>query len=135
MTRIGFAYNQKPDDEGAPHGGADADAPRADEEPPSTRRDALSRSPAPPHSPGTLGADGAAPSATLAVARSAHPTDLPDDEFAEWDSVETIDAVEQALAAFGTVIRLEANESFPERLRAARPAPTSSSTWPRGSRA
>jgi D-alanine-D-alanine ligase len=120
MTRIGFAYNQKPD-EGAPHAGADADAPRADEEPPSTRRDALSRSPAPPHSPGTLGADGAAPSATLAVARSAHPTDLPDDEFAEWDSVETIDAVEQALAAFGTVIRLEANESFPERLRAARP--------------
>src|SRR5215207_2623716 len=109
MTRIGFAYNQKPD-EGAPHAGADADAPRADEEPPSTRRDALSRSPTPPHSPGTLG-----------VARSAHPTDLPDDEFAEWDSVETIDAVEQALAAFGTVIRLEANESFPERLRAARP--------------
>jgi len=120
MTRIGFAYNQKPD-EGAPHSGADADAPRADEEPPSTRRDALSRSPAPPPPPGSSGAGGAAPGATLAVSRGAPPTDRPDDEFAEWDSVETIDAVEQALSAFGTVVRLEANESFPERLRASRP--------------
>ncbi len=43
------------------------------------------------------------------------------DEFAEWDSVETIDAVANALSALGKVIRLEADESFPEKLRRARP--------------
>jgi D-alanine-D-alanine ligase len=44
-----------------------------------------------------------------------------DDEYAEWDSEETIAAVERALSAFGEVIRLEANEHFPERLRRERP--------------
>jgi D-alanine-D-alanine ligase len=44
-----------------------------------------------------------------------------DDEFAEWDTPETIAAVERALAAYGEVIRLEANEDFPEKLRAAKP--------------
>ena len=44
-----------------------------------------------------------------------------DDRYAEWDSVETIDAVARALAAFGRVIRLEATPDFPDRLRAERP--------------
>ena len=41
--------------------------------------------------------------------------------YAEWDGPETIDAVESALSGLGKVIRLEANEDFPARLRAARP--------------
>src|ERR1700709_1922139 len=79
MTRIGFAYNQKPD---SPVGlvSAATSEPRADEEPPSTR-----------------------------------------DVYAEWDSAETIDAVASALSAYGEVVRLEATEDFPERLRAERP--------------
>lgn len=44
-----------------------------------------------------------------------------DDAFAEWDSPETIDAVEHALSALGEVVRLEATADFPERLRAERP--------------
>src|SRR6476620_4947188 len=43
-----------------------------------------------------------------------------DDEFAEWDSVETIDAVANALSALGDVIRLEANANFPQNLRDSR---------------
>lgn len=43
------------------------------------------------------------------------------DEFAEWDSPETIAAVEAALSKLGKVVRLEANEAFPERLRRTRP--------------
>lgn len=79
MTRIGFAYNQKPE----PTVGlvsATATEPRADEEPPSIS-----------------------------------------DVYAEWDSAETIDAVASALSAYGEVIRLEATEDFPERVRAERP--------------
>ena len=46
------------------------------------------------------------------------PSSAPsDDEFAEWDSAETIAAVENALSALGEVVRLEANAEFPERLR------------------
>jgi D-alanine-D-alanine ligase len=67
MTRIGFAYNQKPDGPSADSGGSLADV------------------------------------------------------YAEWDAVETIDAVANALSALGKVIRLEADEDFPSRLRAARP--------------
>jgi len=47
--------------------------------------------------------------------RSAH------DRYAEWDDPATIDAVAAALSRAGTVIRLEADSSFPERLRDARP--------------
>lgn len=78
MTRIGFAYNQKPD---LPElGSAATQEPRTDEEPPSIS-----------------------------------------DVYAEWDSAETIDAVASALSAYGEVVRLEATQDFPERLRAARP--------------
>ena len=44
-----------------------------------------------------------------------------DDQFAEWDDPSTIAAVEAALAPAGEVIRLEADESFPARLRDTRP--------------
>lgn len=105
MTRIGFAYNQKPDgSEGAPAN--DSEIPRA-EEPPSRRRDSASRTFLPP-------------SADPHAARCALPSAV-DDEYAEWDSVATIDAVADALAACGEVIRLEANADFPERLRAEAP--------------
>jgi D-alanine-D-alanine ligase len=93
MTRIGFAYNQKPEPEAAD---AAAELSRADEEPPSN---------------GTR--TGSATATLLAPA--------PDDEFAEWDSVETLDAVGRALARHGEVVRLEARDDFPDRLRAERP--------------
>lgn len=83
MTRIGFAYNQKPE----PTVGlvsATALEPRADDEP---------------------------PSATSTIS----------DVYAEWDSAETIDAVASALSTYGEVIRLEATQDFPERLRTERP--------------
>jgi D-alanine-D-alanine ligase len=90
MTRIGFAYNQKPDPIAAPA----AELARADEEPPSIGGGA----------------------ATLVV-----PAFAPDDEYAEWDSAETIAAVERALARHGEVVRLEATDDFPQRLRDAHP--------------
>lgn len=43
------------------------------------------------------------------------------DRHAEWDDASTIDAVEAALRRAGEVIRLEADESFPEALRHTRP--------------
>lgn len=43
------------------------------------------------------------------------------DRYAEWDEPETIDAVASALERVGRVVRLEANEAFPQRLREARP--------------
>jgi len=43
------------------------------------------------------------------------------DLYAEWDEQGTIDAVAAALSTIGEVVLLEANETFPERLRAARP--------------
>jgi D-alanine-D-alanine ligase len=97
MTLIGIAYNQKPEPtelaSPLPEGGRqeDGELPRPDEEPPSK---ILSLS-----------------TAEL-IAR---------DEFAEWDSPATIAAVESALSHLGKVIRLEATEDFPERLRQARP--------------
>jgi D-alanine-D-alanine ligase len=96
MTRIGFAYNQKPDP--TPTSDA-AELARADEEPPSR---------------GTVSPTSGAALATLALPAA-------DDEYAEWDSHETIDAVARALALHGDVIRLEATDDFPQRLRAARP--------------
>ncbi|HEX3865205.1 MAG TPA: hypothetical protein VHV78_00580 [Gemmatimonadaceae bacterium] len=81
MTRIGFAYNQKPElSVGLVHAAASTFDPRADEEPPSIS-----------------------------------------DVYAEWDSAETIDAVATALSLYGDVIRLEATDELPERLRAERP--------------
>src|ERR1043166_7625109 len=74
MTRIGFAFNQKPE-----------------------MVESLSHTDKPPSTPSDS------------------------DRYAEWDAVETIDAVANALSACGKVIRLEANEDFPARLRAAQP--------------
>src|SRR5687768_14372290 len=97
MTLIGLAYNQKPEPtelaSPVPEGGRqeDGELPRPDEEPPSRIR---------------------ALSIEELTAR---------DEFAEWDSPTTIAAVESALSRLGKVIRLEAKEDFPERLRQARP--------------
>ena len=43
------------------------------------------------------------------------------DAYAEWDDPSTIDAVDQALGLFGTVVRLEADEFLPQKLSLARP--------------
>ncbi len=97
MTLIGLAYNQKPEptELASPvsEGGRqeDGELPRPDEEPPSKILD-------------------------LSIAEL-----IARDEFAEWDSPTTIAAVESALSRLGKVVRLEANEDFPERLRQARP--------------
>ncbi|MEP6745033.1 MAG: D-alanine--D-alanine ligase, partial [Gemmatimonadota bacterium] len=64
------------------------------------------------------GAGSDSPSADPRALRS----DLPQpDLYAEWDEPATIDAVVAALATIGAVIRLEADQQFPEKLRAARP--------------
>ena len=114
-TRIGFAYNQKPELEVPVD-----ESSTPDEEPPSTRRDE-SR---PPHAPAArtrAGGDASSPSlspgatAAGAARRAAPPAE--DDEDAEWDSAETIDAVADALGALGEVVRLEATPDFPARLR------------------
>ena len=97
MTLIGLAYNQKPEptELASPveEGGRheDGELSRPDEEPPSTIFD-------------------------LSVARL-----IARDEFAEWDAPATIAAVESALSRLGKVVRLEATEDFPERLRQIRP--------------
>jgi D-alanine-D-alanine ligase len=89
MTRIGFAYNLKPEPSelsnpigaaGRNQSPADGEQSHSDEDPPSIN-----------------------------------------DEFAEWDSIETIDAVAGALSEIAEVIRLEADEDFPEKLKEARP--------------
>ena len=49
------------------------------------------------------------------------PSSVSHDRFAEWDDPETIAVVAEALGRAGTVIRLEADESFPQRLRETRP--------------
>jgi D-alanine-D-alanine ligase len=97
MTVIGLAYNQKPEPteltSPVSEGGRqeDGELPRPDEEPPSR----------------ILG---------LSIAEL-----IARDEFAEWDSPTTIAAVEAALSRLGRVVRLEAKEDFPERLRQANP--------------
>jgi D-alanine-D-alanine ligase len=101
MTRIGFAYNQKPESSAA-LAMEESETTRADDEPPSTGRDDVSRISQAP---------------TAAAAASAASDDL----YAEWDSAQTIDAVASALAVYGEVIRLEASPEFPERLRATKP--------------
>jgi D-alanine-D-alanine ligase len=102
MTRIGFAYNQKPEQQEGPPVGGEPESARPDEEPPSNAVATPSLNAAP---------------VVAAVADTA-PTS---DEYAEWDSAETIDAVASALGALGEVIRLEANTDFPARLHETRP--------------
>ena len=102
MTRIGFAYNLKPESV-AGLSPQESEAPRPEEDPPSTGRDSTSRSPQTP--------------TAEVVARGASANDL----YAEWDAPQTIDAVAAALAAYGEVVRLEASPTFPERVRAAKP--------------
>jgi len=80
MTRIGFAYNQKPDSIVGELPRSASSERRPEEEPPSKS-----------------------------------------DVYAEWDSAETIDAVASALSALGDVIRIEATEELPARLRSERP--------------
>src|SRR5436190_13291926 len=48
-------------------------------------------------------------------------SDSASDAFAEWDDPSTFAAVEQALGLFGSVIRLEADQFFPQNLVLARP--------------
>jgi D-alanine-D-alanine ligase len=43
------------------------------------------------------------------------------DAYVEWDEPSTISAVERALSIFGSVIRLEADATFPQKLALARP--------------
>jgi D-alanine-D-alanine ligase len=74
--------------------------------------------------PSSNGAPLASPTSSAAVrkaGRALHPELEQPDLYAEWDEPDTIKAIERALGALGEVIRLEANESFPERLRAERP--------------
>ena len=103
MTRIGFAYNQKPEQTAALTID-ESEAPRSEEEPPSTGRDDASR-------------NSQAPAASTAASVASSSDDL----YAEWDCASTIDAVANALAAYGDVVRLEATPDFPARLRAEKP--------------
>jgi D-alanine-D-alanine ligase len=97
MALIGLAYNQKPEPKelASPESEGDrqedGELPHPDEEPPSKSPD-------------------------LSIAEL-----IARDEFAEWDSPATIAAVESALSHLGRVVRLEAIEDFPERLRQVRP--------------
>lgn len=115
MTRIGIAFNLKPEPLTTTVGatlasaGETADPIQRDEEPPSNEaaraRSGRERS-------AVMGQ----PEGALLVQEVSA-----DDEFAEWDTAETIDAVAGALSAYGTVIRLEATAEFPEQLRTERP--------------
>ena len=110
MTRIGFAYNQKPDDsiesEGHLSVSALSSVGSQDEESSAFARSAAART--------GLAVSDVGVSRTPSVSRA-------DDSYAEWDGPETIAAVERALSALGEVVRLEANADFPQRLRDARP--------------
>jgi len=107
MTRIGFAYNQKPDDS-ANHERrleiSDSNTGILDEDVAGFARTMTARA-------GTAVGGRAATAATADV----------DDIYAEWDAPETIAAVERALSGLGEVVRLEANADFPQRLRETRP--------------
>jgi len=115
MTRIGIAFNLKPEPLTTPVGatlasaGETADPIQRDEEPPSNEA-ARARS----------GRERSAVMGQLEGALLVQEVSA-DDEFAEWDTAETIDAVAGALSAYGTVIRLEATAEFPEQLRTERP--------------
>ena len=103
MTRIGFAYNQKPE-LSATLATDESEAPRSEEDPPSTGRDDTSRI-----------------TEAMAAGSDAMAASSADDLYAEWDSAQTIDAIAGALAVYGEVIRLEASPDFPERLRSEKP--------------
>lgn len=92
--RIGFAFNVKPADV----------APSSPDTPDKSNQDFNSK----------RNNDLQNPLAT------ADATDVAD-TFAEWDDESTIDAIENALATAGEVVRLEANHDFPANLRAAQP--------------
>jgi len=102
MTRIGFAYNQKPEE--------------------SDLAGAIDVSPS---DTGTLADETdfarIAARTSIAVGTKAPAVPRADDIYAEWDAPDTINAVERALGALGDVVRLEANADFPQRLRDARP--------------
>ena len=117
MTRIGFAYNLKPDPS-APLSMEDATPSRPEDDPPSSRRDIASRTPSSLAVNESRAGEMIDPHSASAL-EMLEPA--ADDEYAEWDSEETIAAVERALSACGEVIRLEANQDFPERLRRERP--------------
>jgi len=58
----------------------------------------------------------------IGLAYNEKPDSAPaSDQYAEWDDASTIAAVEQALGLFGSVIRLEADAFFPQKLSLARP--------------
>jgi D-alanine-D-alanine ligase len=106
MTRIGFAYNQKPDvsiDAAGLDSRADASLVATDEEPPS------------------FGAGRAVAARTQSAVASSPAVYPSSDAYAEWDSPDTIAAVRRALSALGEVVALEATADFPQRLRAAKP--------------
>src|SRR5262245_50011523 len=107
MTRIGFAYNQKPNESTENQGQGIvpmSGVGSLDDEPPS------------------FGGGRAVAQSGAALSFERSPS-VPraDDIYAEWDSGETIAAVEHALSGLGEVVRLEATADFPQRLRAARP--------------
>jgi D-alanine-D-alanine ligase len=105
MTFIGLAYNLRPDAAGAIPAPVAEVAP-AEEEPPSHHQHTGSH--------GSIAARTGEAGAASAIAHV-------EDEYAEWDEEETVAAVESALSALGTVVRLEATADFPERLRRTRP--------------
>jgi len=94
-VRIGLAFNLKPEAP-APVAGADSPSPVI-----------------PEHNQDVT----AVPSAQRVLRDDLEQPDL----YAEWDEQGTIDAVAAALSTMGEVVLLEADESFPEKLRAARP--------------
>ena len=115
MTRIGFAYNQKPDSSTDFESGTGT----LDEETTGFARATAARSGVAIAVRTADGASAALSNSATAAATAAPPRT--DDAFAEWDAPETIAAVEQALGALGDVVRLEATAEFPERLREERP--------------
>jgi len=106
LTRIGFAYNQKPDAsiefEGRHQVLTESSAGFDDE-------------------PQSFGRSNGARDGVAVDVRQAPIASGADDAYAEWDSPETIAAVELALGGLGEVVRLEATAEFPQRLHEARP--------------
>ena len=115
MTRIGIAFNLKPEPLTTPVGATLASAGET--------ADPIQRDEEPPSSEATRARSGRERSAVMGQPEGALLVQevSADDEFAEWDTAETINAVAGALSAYGTVIRLEATAEFPEQLRTERP--------------